>query len=238
MVEIRKNIPNPLGASQKYAVRVRAVNSFGLSSQWSEAIAIDTEDYIGTPPFPLNLTAIASYQSVILSWTPVPILNLAYYEIFVNTGSADFTPNTNRLIVRQSGGSLAVVAQYWNGNARVSMLADTAYSFKMRTVDTSGNVSDFTPYVSVTTSALGASGGSATILGTTNEIEVTYSGSTPTIGLPNNVSVSGTFSSGALATLHSLTVNNNSTLANLTVTGDLIVNGTTTTINSTSEKPD
>src|SRR5210317_1984264 len=63
-----------------------------------------------------------------------------------------------------------------------------------------------------TTSTATALGGTITIQGTANEVEVAESSGTVTVGLPDDVTVGGA----------------------LTVTGDLTVNGTTTTISTTN----
>src|SRR6056300_312156 len=83
------------------------------------------------------------------------------------------------------------------------------------TLSNIGNASLSNSTISVTdgsTSTNVALGGTLTIQGTSNEIEVGESSGTFTVGLPTNPTVGG----------------------NLTVTGDLTVNGTTTTISTTN----
>src|SRR5210317_2192467 len=83
------------------------------------------------------------------------------------------------------------------------------------TLSNIGNASLSNSTISVTdgsTSTATALGGTITIQGTANEVEVAESSGTVTVGLPDDVTVGGA----------------------LTVTGDLTVNGTTTTISTTS----
>lgn len=42
MVDIVKTVPNELDGDSKYSIRIRSINSFGVSSAWSEALVVDT----------------------------------------------------------------------------------------------------------------------------------------------------------------------------------------------------
>lgn len=43
MVNVSKTIPNELDGDSIYSIRIRSVNSFGIPSDWSEALVIDTD---------------------------------------------------------------------------------------------------------------------------------------------------------------------------------------------------
>lgn len=48
MPEIEKVVPTELDGNSRYAIRVRSVNSFGIPSDWSEALMLDTDE-AGSP---------------------------------------------------------------------------------------------------------------------------------------------------------------------------------------------
>ena len=100
-------------------------------------------------------------------------------------------------------------------NSGTQTLTNKTIDASSNTLSNIANASLTNSTISVTdgsTSTNVALGGTLTIQGTSNEIEVGESSGTFTVGLPTNPTVGG----------------------NLTVTGDLTVNGTTTTISTTN----
>jgi hypothetical protein len=69
MVEIRRTLQN-LEPGERYLVRARSVNPYGITSDWSEAL--DYAVPVGTtaPDAPSNLTANFESKDLVLAWTP------------------------------------------------------------------------------------------------------------------------------------------------------------------------
>jgi len=93
-----------------------------------------------------------------------------------------------------------------------SSLSNSAISVNGTSVSLGGSVSTSFDVSDGTTSSTVSDGGTLTVQGTANEVEVSNSSSTLTVGLPDNVSIAN----------------------DLTVGGDLTVNGTVTSVNSTT----
>jgi hypothetical protein len=93
-----------------------------------------------------------------------------------------------------------------------SSLSNSAISVNGTSVSLGGSVSTSFDVSDGTTSSTVSDGGTLTVQGTANEVEVSNSSSTLTVGLPNDVSIAN----------------------DLTVGGDLTVNGTVTSVNSTT----
>jgi len=93
-----------------------------------------------------------------------------------------------------------------------SSLSNSAISVNGTSVSLGGSVSTSFGVSDGTTSSTVSDGGTLTVQGTANEVEVSNSSSTLTVGLPNDVSIAN----------------------DLTVGGDLTVNGTVTSVNSTT----
>jgi len=93
-----------------------------------------------------------------------------------------------------------------------SSLANSSISVNGTSVSLGGSVSTSFDVSDGTTSSTVSDGGTLTVQGTANEVEVSNSSSTLTVGLPNDVSIAN----------------------DLTVGGDLTVNGTVTSVNSTT----
>ena len=124
-----------------YNVRVKAVNEIGVSSAYLSATptsAIDTT----APSVPSSISATAGFQSISLQWT--------------NPSQKDFT-NVEVYRATSSGGTYAPVSSIGGGfGAKVEHLdgdlADaTAYHYKLKSVDFTGNKSAFSGIVTATT---------------------------------------------------------------------------------------
>ena len=131
------------------------------------------------------------------------------------TGSAgEVSVDTSIDTLRVHDGSTAGGFEI-TSNAATQTLTNKTIDASNNTLSNIGNSSLTNSAIAVTdgsTSTNVALGGTLTIQGTTNEVEVGESSGTITVGLPDDVTVGGA----------------------LTVTGNLTVNGTTTTVNSTN----
>src|SRR5210317_1075905 len=131
------------------------------------------------------------------------------------TGSAgEVSVDTSIDTLRVHDGSTAGGFEI-TSNAETQTLTNKTIDASNNTLSNIGNSSLTNSAIAVTdgsTSTNVALGGTLTIQGTTNEVEVGESSGTITVGLPDNVTIGG----------------------NATVTGNLTVNGTTTTVNSTT----
>src|SRR6056300_630073 len=131
------------------------------------------------------------------------------------TGSAgEVSVDTSIDTLRVHDGSTAGGFEI-TSNAATQTLTNKTIDASNNTLSNIGNSSLTNSAIAVTdgsTSTNVALGGTLTIQGTTNEVEVGESSGTITVGLPDNVTIGG----------------------NATITGNLTVNGTTTTINSTN----
>jgi len=131
------------------------------------------------------------------------------------TGSAgEVSVDTSIDTLRVHDGSTAGGFEI-TSNAATQTLTNKTIDASNNTLSNIGNSSLTNSAIAVTdgsTSTNVALGGTLTIQGTTNEVEVGESSGTITVGLPDNVTIGG----------------------NATITGNLTVNGTTTTVNSTN----
>jgi hypothetical protein len=127
--------------SQQYNVRVKAINEIGVSSAYitlAPTAAIDTT----APSVPSSISATAGFQSISLQWT--------------NPSQKDFN-NVEVYRATSSGGTYVEVSNVAGGySAKVEHLdgdlADaTAYHYKLKSVDLTGNKSAFSGIVTTTT---------------------------------------------------------------------------------------
>tara|TARA_R110002096_G_scaffold382683_1_gene576554 strand:- start:107 stop:1048 length:942 start_codon:yes stop_codon:yes gene_type:complete len=114
-----------------------ARSAFVLSNQGSSG---DTT----APALPTSLSAIAGYKSISLRWTNPSDRDFSNTEVYRATSSGGTYSE-----VATVGGGWGVATEFLNGG-----LADaTAYYYKFKTVDYSGNKSAFTSVVNATTNA-------------------------------------------------------------------------------------
>ena len=122
----------PVIAGVTYYCRVRAVNNLGVKSAYVTANVTASGDDTA-PAAPASLTATPQANSVVLTWT--------------NPSDADFSHMTVRQL--QSGGSWATVASVSGGKNETetftvgNVVGGTTYSYAIRSVDYSGNVSAY-----------------------------------------------------------------------------------------------
>jgi hypothetical protein len=135
-------------------------------------------------------------------------IDSASNTLTLDLGEGTLTGTTAEFNTALQDGSFATLAG-------TETLTNKTIDASSNTLSNIANASLTNSTISVTdgsTSTNVALGGTLTIQGTSNEIEVGESSGTFTVGLPTNPTVGG----------------------NLTVTGDLTVNGTTTTISTTN----
>tara|TARA_R110001606_G_scaffold350224_1_gene500324 strand:- start:797 stop:4195 length:3399 start_codon:yes stop_codon:yes gene_type:complete len=143
---------SPAIAGATYYFKVRAINSLGVKSSFVSANQGSAGDSIA-PALPTSLSATAGYKSISLEWT--------------NPADKDFS-NVEVYRATLSGGTFALVATVgggWSANAEFlnGGLADaTAFFYKFKSVDYSGNKSAFTAEVTATTNAAAINGSDGT----------------------------------------------------------------------------
>lgn len=164
MGTVIKTVPADLDVASRYSIRVRSVNSFGVSSPWSEALIVSTADFSAPATTkPTNVTVSSAPKAIVVRWTPVRDSDFAEYEIHVHTGAADFTPSASTLTGIVGQGNTFTVTQYWNGSSYVDLTPLGNYSVKMRAVSIARVFSDYTTYVSGVAGDSGTGGGAGTI---------------------------------------------------------------------------
>ena len=124
-----------------YDIRVRAVNAAGSKSEWVTASQATVGD-ITAPALPTSLSATAGQGSITLAWTNPEDKDFSNVEVHRSTSLS----GTYSGIGSVSGG-FGLPASFVNG----SLLDSTTYFYKFKSVDYSGNKSEFTAEVSATT---------------------------------------------------------------------------------------
>ncbi len=128
---------------QQYNVRVKAVNGIGVSSSYVSATptaAVDTT----APSLPTSITATAGYKSISLAWTNPSQKDFNNVEIYRSTSSSGTYAEVSNV-----AGGFGAKAEHLDGG-----LADaTAFYYKFKSVDKSGNKSAFSSVVNATTNA-------------------------------------------------------------------------------------
>ena len=139
---------SPLISGQLYYTRVRAINDIGVRSSFATANVSATGDTTA-PALPTSLSATAGYKSISLEWTNPADKDFSNVEVYRATSS-----NGTYTEVATVGGGFSAVTEFLNGG-----LADaTAFYYKFKSVDYSGNKSGFTAKVNATTNAAAISG--------------------------------------------------------------------------------
>jgi hypothetical protein len=140
--DVRHTI-SPALAGATYYVRVRAISAIGARSDFITANGASAGDT--TAPGVVSSPAATGGQgSVTLSWTNPSDKDFSYAEIYRSGTSG----GTYTAIASVSGG-YGAEASFVNG----SLSDSTAYFYKIKSVDYSGNKSAFTSAVSATTDA-------------------------------------------------------------------------------------
>lgn len=126
-----------LATEATYTFRVQAVDAAGNESEWSEvSVTTSREGDDTAPSAPSDLEAEVDGTSVSLTWSAsTDDAAVASYEV-VKAGGGEETRST----------SVTDTTHTYTG-----LTAQTDYTFKVRAVDTSGNTSEWSDVVTVTT---------------------------------------------------------------------------------------
>ncbi len=134
--------------SQQYNVRVKAVNEIGVSSAYVSATPTAATDTTA-PSLPTSITATAGYKSISLAWTNPSEKDFNNVEIYRSTSSSGTYAEVSNV-----AGGFGAKAEHLDGG-----LADaTAFYYKFKSVDLSGNKSAFSSVVNATTNAAAVDG--------------------------------------------------------------------------------
>ena len=138
----------PVVPGATYYTRVRSINALGVRS----AFVLSNQGSVGdttAPAAPTSLSATAGYKSISLKWTNPADKDFSNVEVYRATSSGGTYSE-----VATVGGGWGVATEFLNGG-----LADaTAFYYKFKSVDYSGNKSAFTSVVNATTNAAAISG--------------------------------------------------------------------------------
>lgn len=125
-----------------FSIRVRSINTFGAPSAWSSAEVITSATDSTPPAVPTGLAATPGFNAIWLKWDGVADADLAFYQVRMRLNS---TPPTNQVATFDF--------QLAGNQLTISGLPDAAQRWLyVRAVDTSGNLSDWSTGVTVTTS--------------------------------------------------------------------------------------
>ena len=145
-------IVSPVISAATYYFKVRSINSLGVKSVFVTANQGSVGDTTA-PALPTALSATAGYKSINLEWTNPTDKDFSNTEVYRATSSGGTYAE-----VATVGGGFGVKAEFLNGG-----LADaTAFYYKFKSVDYSGNKSAFTGVVSATTNAAAINGTNGT----------------------------------------------------------------------------
>ena len=125
----------------KVKVRGRAANHVSV---WSAQVSHTTTGDTTAPTTPTGLTATSGYQAVSLKWTNPTDADFSHTEVWRAKTNAPTEPLS--LLTKVSAPS----SFYFDGN----LTAGDSYSYRIKAVDTSGNVSASSANVIVTVSGL------------------------------------------------------------------------------------
>ncbi|MES4793297.1 MAG: hypothetical protein C4321_10250, partial [Chloroflexota bacterium] len=136
-------IPSVLGKTQ-YTATAIAYDVYGNASAQTAPVSITTVGDDAPPPVPANLSASAGILMAVISWDAVTVDDLRHYELGVSTdnGATFPTVHTTKATVMTLSG----------------LTAGQQYTFRVRAVDLSGNVSAWSSTVSATPRRVTGSG--------------------------------------------------------------------------------
>ena len=139
---------SPVEAGTTYYTRVRAINALGVKSDLVTANQGSVGDTTA-PSVPTSLSATSGYKSISLIWTNPTQKDFSNVEVYRATSSGG-----TYTVIATIGGGYGQPTEFLNGG-----LADaTAFYYKFKSVDYSGNKSAFTAIVNATTNAAAING--------------------------------------------------------------------------------
>lgn len=144
MATVTKTIPIQLDLNQKYAIRVRTINSFGVSSQWSESLLIQVSDAIESLPPPTGFDVVSGPNYLIVNWDLEIDGEISRYEIHAVAGSGNFFPSSSTLVgvVTQSNSFIFTSIKI---NGEWTQLSDgDLYTIRIRKINSAGDASAYT----------------------------------------------------------------------------------------------
>ncbi|MCH8950745.1 MAG: T9SS type A sorting domain-containing protein [Proteobacteria bacterium] len=118
-----------------YYYRITAIDQSGNESPYSTEMSATPAD-MTSPPIPLGLVAVADNQSINLSWRPVEADDFAMYVVY---GGETTIPTVAIDTAHNISDSTLVFTSLTNG---------TTYFYRLTSVDSSGNESDYSDEVS------------------------------------------------------------------------------------------
>jgi len=128
---------SPIVDSVEYTFRVRAVTASGVKGTWAEVTLTGGGD-LTAPSLPTSIVATGHFKYVTIEWTNPPEVDFNYTEVWENS--------TNTTV-----GATKVGTSSGNTFQRTNLgIQETKWYF-LRSVDYSGNISDYTSGVSATT---------------------------------------------------------------------------------------
>lgn len=144
MATVIKTIPVQLDLGQRYAIRVRTVNSFGVSSDWSESLFVQIGDSVASLPPPTGFNVIPGINSLIVNWDLDTDGDISKYEIHAVPGAGNFFPSSSTLVgvVSQSNSFIFTSVKV---NGQWTQLSEgDVYTVKVRKINSAGDTSAFT----------------------------------------------------------------------------------------------
>jgi hypothetical protein len=128
---------SPAIAGVEYAVRVRAINTLGVRSAFVTSNQTTYGDTTAPNP-PSQVLALGDYKQIVVSWLNPTVSDFDYVEVYRNTVN---NPGTSTKVAVLRG------TTYVDAPLGINI---TRY-YWLKSVDRTGNVSDFTSVVSATT---------------------------------------------------------------------------------------
>lgn len=127
----------PAIAGVEYAVRVRAVNALGVRSAFVTSNEITYGDQTA-PNVPSNIVAFGDYKQIVLTWVNPTVSDFDYVEVYRNT-------------VNNSGTATLVGVLRGSRFVDAPLGINVTRYYWLKSVDRTGNKSDFSSVVSATT---------------------------------------------------------------------------------------
>ena len=127
-----------------YAARVKVTDKWNQSTAFTSAVIAKTGADSSAPDIPVGLTLSQGYRSVGARWEPEGSRDFAYYEVRYTPedGTTPNTPDEGEWQTIRTASNWIIVSDLYAG-VPGEPNTQTTYFFQVRTVDTSGNASDW-----------------------------------------------------------------------------------------------